>query len=693
MHPELLFHWQRAPFLRAVLPLMAGIAWQWYIQAPIWASLLPGVLGLGGLLLVFALPHRFRFRFGYLGILCQGLLFFSLGSLLCTTADSRSHSRWIGYHLSENTNAIEVVLTEEPVEKARTYRVIAEALTLQNGEKKIPVSGRLLLYLKKQPSLATLRPGDRILLHKIPERIHNAGNPGEFDQEQLWLLRGITHSVFADSSQYQLLKGTAQGFVLLRWISQFRHAILDRLHKNFTNETAAGLASALLIGYRNELDPELAAAYSNTGVIHVIAISGLHLALLGWLLEKIVSPFKKTKLGLFLSQLVLLSVLWVFSLLAEATPSVLRAVILFTVLGTGQLLDRKGNSLNTLAAAAFLLLCYNPFWLWDLGFQLSFIAVLSILIFGKRLSQIFSHANFLIHQLGQLVAVSLAAQILTTPFTLFYFHQFPASFLLSNLVAVPLSSIILGAALLTCLLAYVPVVGIFIASATEGMILLMNKYVQWVEAIPGMLWKNLYWSFTETVLLLLLCFALSHWLLNKATTGRIFSLLLGTVLLLMQVAHKIQASPVRLIVYNHKKHTLVEFMKGNQSQVFADSLSFRDPSIEKYLLSPSHQFFNIRHTEKHVLPLSFEVDSLTMLCPHKNYEPQNKIADTVEVLLLTRQAPYDPGPWLKNKTIRSAVFTGALGARTAERWRSSLDSLRIPIHDMVIKGAFVYSPR
>lgn len=693
MHPELLFHWQRAPFLRAVLPFMAGIAWQWYTQPQIITTLITGLSGLGGLLLVFILPHRYRFRFGYIGILFQGLLFFSLGSFLCITADSRTSSHWIGYHLSENTNAIEIVLTEEPVEKARTYRIIAKAVSIQIGAAKIPVSGRLLLYLKKQISLATLQPGDRILLHKIPERIHNAGNPGEFDQEQRWLLRGITHSVFADSSQYQLLKGAAQGYGLLRWISQFRHIILDRLHKNFTNESAAGLAAALLIGYRNELDPELASAYSNTGVIHVIAISGLHLALLGWLLEKILSPFKKTKIGLLLSQLILLSVLWVFSLLAEGTPSVLRAVILFTVLGTGQLLDRKGNSLNTLAAAAFLLLCYNPFWLWDLGFQLSFIAVLSILIFGKRLSQIFSHANFLIHQLGQLVAVSLAAQILTTPFTLFYFHQFPASFLLSNLVAVPLSSIILGAALLTCLLAYVPVIGTFIASVTEGMILFMNKYVQWVEAIPGMLWKNLYWSFTETVLLLLLCFALSHWLLNKATTGRIFSLLLGTVLLFIQVTYKFQTSPVRLIVYNHKKHTLVEFMKGNQSQVLVDSLSFRDPSVEKYLLSPSHQFFRIRSTSQQLLPIYFKMESLTLLCPHKKYEARKEITDTIDLLLLSQNAPYDPGPWLKNKTIRSAVITGAVGPRTAERWRSSLDSLRIPIHDMVIKGAFVYSPR
>ncbi len=693
MHPELLFHWQRAPFLRAVLPLMTGIACQWYTQAPLLPSLLLGISGLVGMLLVFVLPHRYRFRFGNISILFQGLLFFSLGALLCITADNRSRGNWIGYHLSEKTSAIEIVVTEEPVEKARTYRIIANAITLQSTQGKISVSGGLLLYLQKQPSLATLRPGDRIILKKMPARIRNAGNPGEFNQEQYWLLRGVTHSVFVNSSEYQVLKSPAKGYGLLRWISQFRHAILERLHQHFSNKEAAGLAAALLIGYRHELDPEIASAYTNTGVIHVIAISGLHLALLGWVLEKILSPFKKTILGLLLSQLILLSVLWVFSLLAEATPSVLRAVILFTVLGVGQVANRKGNSLNTLAAAAFLLLCFNPFWLWDLGFQLSFVAVLSILIFGKGLSQFFSHANFWIHQLGQLVAVSLAAQLLTTPFTLYYFHQFPASFLLSNLVAVPLSSVILGAALLTCLFAHLPLVGPYTAKATEGMILFLNKYVQGVEAIPGLLWKDLYWSLSETVLLLTLFLALGHWILNKASSGRTVSLLLATTLLVWQVYHNVETQPPRLIVYHHKKHTLVEISKGHQSQVFADSLSLHIPLIEKYLLSPSHQFFRIRATRQQLLPIFFEVDSLTILCPHKKYEAQKELTDTIDLLLITRNAPYEPGEWLQHKTVRRAVITGSTGPRTAERWRASLDSQGINVHDMLTKGAFVYSFR
>lgn len=694
MHPELFFHWRRAPFLRIVLPFMAGIAAQWHEQLSTLYSLLCMGIGITGLLSFSFWPHQYRFRFHFIPLLFSGLLFAGLGSFLCFTRDVRSYNNWVGYLQNTiDSESLEVVVTEEAVEKNRSYKVITQAQLLNLHTQQVKVRGGIVLYLEKEAKAAKLIPGDRLLLLKPPHRIHNNGNPGELDYARAMLFKGITHSHYYSSSDYKILVERSEEYHWTRKISWLRHAILERLHRHFSNDQAAGLAAALLIGYRNELDPELAAAYSNTGVIHVIAISGLHLALLGWLLEKLLSPFKKTKIGLLLSQLVLLSILWIFSLLAEGTPSVLRAVILFTVLGTGELLNRRGNSLNTLAAAAFLLLCYNPFWLWDLGFQLSFVAVLSILLFGKRFSQIFSHSNFLIHHLGQLVAISLAAQVLTTPFTLFYFHQFPGSFLLSNLVAVPLSSVILSTAMLTCLLASVPVVGLWTAIVTEWMITLMNNYVSWVEVIPGLLWKDLYWSLSETILLLFLLLALGHWALNRANTGRIASLLLGLALLIGQVYSQSDPTQKKIVIYHHKKYTLVEFIQGRHSQLLSDSMAFNDFTIDKYLLASSRQYFGIRNTEKKLLPISFQVDSLIVVCPHKNYEAEAAITDTIDLLLLTRNAPYEPGPWLKNRKIRKAVFTSTMGSRTAERWRRSLNSTHTPVYDIITQGAFVYSFR
>lgn len=581
-----------------------------------------------------------------------------------------------------------------------------ESRSIESTPGKVAVQGGIVLYLKKNKSLAALRPGDRILLKIIPERIRNAGNPGEWDQARQWLFKGVTHRAYADSDQYQILNGSAQGYALLRWVSRLRHYILNRLQKHLQDPQVNGLAAALLIGYRQELDASLSQSYSNTGVIHIIAISGLHLALIGWMLEKMLRPFQKKRFGIFFSQLLLLSTIWTFSLLAESTPSVLRAALLFSVQGLGIFLHRKGNSLNTLAAAAFILLCYNPFWLWDLGFQLSFIAVLSILLIGRPLSRIFSRNNTILHQLGQLIAISLAAQTLTTPFTLYYFHQFPASFLLSNLIAVPLSSIILGGELLLCLVADIPFMGNLIGLAVEGMIRFMNHYIRWVEQIPGLIWKQLYWSVPETILLLAGILSLMHWLLNRSAVGRRCCLLAGSLLLFLQIQEKLKRPHQNLlVVYHTRSHTVIDLIQGESARTLLDSAGLFDSSLQKFLLEPAHQHFRVLHAEQMALPVSFQYKELRILRPDKNFRPpwvqppflQPSKSDSVkpmpvyDLLLITRHAPYHPEDWLKGLTVKRAIIDATCGARTSQQWEAALDSLQIQFHVVKKQGAFVHS--
>jgi competence protein ComEC len=157
--------------------------------------------------------------------------------------------------------------------------------------------------------------------------------------------------------------------------------ILKTLRTYIKGEQETSVAEALLIGYRDDLDRDLVQAYSNTGVVHVIAISGLHLGLIYWLLLFLLKPLDKTKQLKWLKPVIAISLLWIFSLLTGAGASVIRAAIMFTAIGFGGLLGKKGNIYNSMAASAFVMLCYNPFLLWDVGFQLSYAAVLSIVLF------------------------------------------------------------------------------------------------------------------------------------------------------------------------------------------------------------------------------------------------------------------------------------------------------------------------
>jgi competence protein ComEC len=308
---------------------------------------------------------------------------------------------------------------------------------------------------------------------------------------------------------------------------------------------------------------------------------------------------------------------------------------------------------------------------------------------GKPLSRFLSHRNFMLHQIGQGIAISIAAQVLTTPLTLYYFHQFPGSFLLSNLVAVPLSSIILGGELLLCLLANLPYAGSWIGWMVEQLIKIMNSYVQGVEAIPGLLWKDLYWSFQETILLFLLSLFLLHWLQNCSAKARQFSLLIGALLLLLQATEQTNRQKQnRLVIYNNRSQTVMELMNSSSSTILVDTGIKTDSNLEKFILGPSHHFFRIKNSQAAKLPISFQYRGWRVVRPDKNYEATNQPAD---LLLITRSAPFNPGDWAKGDTIKLAVIDATCGWRTEERWRSILDSMKVPVHAVKWQGAFVHS--
>ena len=197
------------------------------------------------------------------------------------------------------------------------------------------------------------------------------------------------------------------------WLISSSKKLVQLLRKYIPGEKEKGLAEALLIGYKNDLDKELVQSYSNTGVVHIIAISGLHLGIIYWLLELLFQPLLKKRKTKWLRPLLIISGLWTFSLLAGAQPSVLRSALMFSMIVIGESLGRKNTAFNSLACSALILLLINPYWLWDLGFQLSYAAVASILIFMRPVYNLLYFPNKLIDFIWKMNAVTLAAQILT----------------------------------------------------------------------------------------------------------------------------------------------------------------------------------------------------------------------------------------------------------------------------------------
>jgi competence protein ComEC len=506
--------YKTAPFLRLLLPFIAGIILQWYVQISLPIIVLAVFSFIASSATFYFLPLSFRYKLQPLQGFLINVLLLALGLFVTHQKDLRNSNAWYGNYYHDSGYLLATI--EEPlIEKAKSYKatVIVEAFISHNIA--INCTGKLLLYFSKESSMPQLKYGDRILFHKDLQPIKNSGNPGAFNYERYAAFQQVFHNAFLKEKDWVLLPGKKiKGFK--QFIFSARGHILNKLRNNIsTGKDELGIAEALLIGYTNDLDKDLVQAYSNTGVVHIIAISGMHLGLIYVLLVWLFARIPLVKRSKLLQVILILSCLWLFSLLTGASASVLRSAVMFTFITIGNNLAKKFSIYNSLAASAFVLLCYNPYFLWDVGFQLSYLAVVGIIVFQKPIYNSFYIKNKWVDNVWKLMAISTAAQILTFPICIYYFHQFPNLFLITNIIAVPLSSIILYAEIFLVAFSWLPFAGEYAGRLVGWLVWLMNKIIIAVNNFPFAVWDEIPANILSTWLLYAIVIGISAWLINK----------------------------------------------------------------------------------------------------------------------------------------------------------------------------------
>lgn len=684
--------WKKNPFIKLLLATVAGIIIQWHLQIDLPVLIASGVFAVIILTAFFFIPFFNRYKLSVWNGLFTGLLFFSFGALLAWQNNIRNNKNWFGNSYKEKAGLV-VTLNEPPVEKTKSIKANATVHAVLRNDSIIPVKGEIIIYFKKDSSLQ-LKYGSQIVFKKALQEIKNSGNPGGFDYKRYCLFQGITHQVYLKPDEFEVLDSKNESW-FRKFIYDTRDGVLNILRKNIKDKKELGLAEALLIGYKDDLEQSLVQSYTNTGVVHIIAISGLHLGLIYWLLSILFKPLQKRKKISWLRPVLIIAGLWMFSLLAGAQPSILRSAVMFTCIVVGESLSRRPSIFNTMAVSAFILLCINPYWLWDVGFQLSYAAVLSIIIFMRPIYNWFYIKNKLLDFIWKLNAVTLAAQIFTVPLSIYHFHQFPNLFLLTNFLAVPLSSAILLGEILLCVLAIVPAAASLFGKLLSWLIWVMNTYIERIEAIRFSLWDGLQISIIQTILLLLFAIGISYWLMERS--GR--SLKLALVALLCFVVIRsvsfIQSNQQqKIIVYNVPQKTAIDFVNGrNYVFVGADDL-FVDDFARNFHLKPSRILYRINESPG--------LDELVRSENHFTYKGKN-------ILLLAETTTFDttstkpvidllvvaknPKLYMKKITaaldIRQVVFDGSAPAWKTKYWKKDCDSLKIPWHDVTTQGAFV----
>ncbi|MEI7734400.1 MAG: ComEC/Rec2 family competence protein [Ferruginibacter sp.] len=688
--------WKTAPFIRLLLPLVAGIMLQWYCQFEIALIILSLTCFVIAFALFAALPLSLKFKIQFVqGVLLHAVLL-CMGLLITWNKDIRHDTNWYGNYYQDSAYIV-VQIAEPLIEKAKSFKAEGIAETVITNDTAVNCKGKLLLYFAKDAAVNSLQYGDRILINKNLQQIKNTGNPGAFNYQQYAALQQTFHNVFLKEKDWVLLnKKNTDPFK--QFIYTARENILSTLRKNISaGKDEMGIAEALLIGYTNDLDKDLVQAYSNTGVVHIIAISGMHLGLIYIMLVWLFARTPGIKKSKWLRALLILSCLWLFSLLTGGSASVLRSAVMFSFITLGKTIFTKNASIyNSLAASAFAMLVYNPYYLWDVGFQLSYLAVTGIVIFQKPIYNSIVIKNKWINKVWEMTAITLAAQVLTFPVCIYYFHQFPNLFLITNLIAVPLSTIILFAEIALVAFGWIPFMGVYLGKLTGWLVTLMNKIILSVNTISFSVWENIASTVISTWLLYAVVIGLAAWLMTKQKKLLQFSLFSLLAFVMQYVYQNWQfKNQQQLIVYNVPQHQAIDIVEGNNYQFIGDSVVAEKGILQNFHLKPARVTLQLNNRVD-ALPSLFsqapfyQIGNKRILVIDKPlvFEPlQQKI--NVDIIIISKSPKLYIPQLAAVFNCKQYVADASNSLWKIDKWKKDCEGLHLQLHSISQDGAFI----
>lgn len=692
--------WKKAPFIRLLIPFITGILLQRYFkidQSVIFVSLISFGISF---LLFYLLPQAARFKLQFIQGLVIQLLLVSVGLWLAWQKDIRQNQSWYGNHYKQGDYMV-VRIGEPLTEKTKSFKADGYVESIVQDGKNISCKGKLLLYFSKDSNQTNLQYGDRIVVHKNIQAIKNSGNPGGFNYERYAGFQGIFHNVFLKDKDWVSVTGKDSSAKNAFWefIYNARAHVLSVLKKSInTGKDELGIAQALLIGYTNDLDKDLVQAYSNTGVVHIIAISGMHLGLIYVLLVWLFAIIPGVKKSKHRQVILILACLWLFAILTGASPSVMRAAVMFSFISLGKNYFKGATIYNALAASAFALLCINPFYLWAVGFQLSYLAVLGIVIFQRPIYNIWYVKNKWVDKVWMLISVSAAAQMLTFPVCIYYFHQFPNLFLISNIIAVPMAMLILYSAITLLAFSWIPFVGPVLGKLVGALTWLLNKIILWINDLSFSVWDRIPATIFSTIVLYAVVILFSAWLIQK--NKKYFSAAVVALLLFtMQSRYGkwLTANQQKIIVYNVPQHRAIDFINGSNYQFAGDSILLEDGMLKNFHLKPSRTALQLTNQDD-TIAANFNDGMFYQFLNKRIVNIQRAISfDTlaqkinVDLIIISKNPKISIAQLMQVFNCKQFVFDASNPAWKLKKWQQECDILQVNQHTVSESGAFVYN--
>ena len=603
------FLMRRTPMLRVVLALSTGILLAEYLP-PVPVRALAIAATVFALLLAATLMPKPRWT-KVLFLPMLWLVLIAIGWLTGTAraTDPAQGLPADGWGTQGNLSVTVVAtLTDTPRQAPRTYKVAAHVEALRSDTAWLATDCRMMLYLPQDSTSAHLRYGDRLLLHIRPQLPNDARNTYQFNYRRHLLHKGIGWQAFARTGQWTILPPEpSQRSGIVAWSKQLQCRLIHRIQSCRLTPAQQGIAEALLTGWRDDLDETTVQQFRNAGILHLLCVSGLHVGIVAWLAGLGLFFLGRRRWHRIVKGTVQIIAIWLFVLLTGMAPSTLRAGVMFTLLRVGYMAQRQPNALNNLCTSALLLLLVDPYLLFDVGFQLSYTAVLGIIAWQKPLANLMplsfeKYGHRCVHYVWKLICLTTAAQLFSAPFVLYHFHQFSPWFLIANLLIVPFAGVLLATALGMIALVRLPLLGGAATWLLRQELMATDALTRWVGTLPGASLDHLYCDLPMA--LLLVCALLLLTLFIRSRTRWTLPAAAGCLLLAVAHLSAVNAHSVQqhsITVYDTGKHLAVECFDGRQSYLVCDTAVARDPGLIEYQRDGLVLHRRIRHTT--LLPL------------------------------------------------------------------------------------------
>jgi len=669
------------PLIKITSFFVLGIVFAHYAKPKFSLALISLLVGISFLYFFYFSSKKKLIQKPYFGI-ATFVVSFLIGVFTLTSNDQTLHSNHYIHQLntSDKEYSAEIIISEKLKNTNINDRYVAKIIKLNNKES----FGKVILNILKDSVLPTIEIGSHLKVVGSLYKNRKPNNPNQFDYGKYLENQQIYAQLYADADAVKINAKVDKSVAY--YASRLRNKIIHNLEKNNFNKNELSVVVALILGQQQDISPEVVRDYQYAGAVHVLSVSGLHVGFILLFITFLLKPFPNTKRVSFIKLLIVILSLWSFGILAGLAPSVVRSVTMFSFVAVGMFLKRSINIYNTLAVSAFIILLFQPSFLFDIGFQLSYVALYFIVWLQSLLSSIWTPKYKVTSYFWDIITVSFAAQIGTFPMSIYYFHQFPGLFFITNLVILPGMSIILGLGVVVMIMAAFDLVWMPLLKSLEWSIWFLNKIISWVASFEDFIFRDIPLNSYMMWSCYLIIFSIVIWIKKPTFKNLVISLIAVVTLQLFAFEAKYSSQKEsEFIVFSKKKNTIITERHGDKVTLYSNDSILKNTNdnlaLKSYLVA---NFCKIQHKKPLTNLLYFKNKKILIIDSTSAYLKEER----PDVLLLTHSPKLNLERLFKSWKPQQVVVDASNFKTYSKIWKATCRKEKIPFHDTAEKGFF-----